>query len=242
LPQNWLLPELGEPNKVVPDRSHLFDAVVQLLATWAKQKPLLVILDDIHWIDEASSALLHYASRLLSHLPVQFACTARAVELNGNTAIAQVIQTLRREQRLQTLELSPLDRSETADLIRNIKLDQVPQLSLEMIDQVFHDSGGNPLFALEVTRALSVSTAPHTENLALLIGDRLQQLDPDARDILPWAAALGRSFQPTRIAQVADYPLTQLCVNFARSPEILPHNPIGLSRHPLFLICANLPQ
>jgi DNA-binding SARP family transcriptional activator len=58
----WLLPELGQPAAMPPDRSHLFDAVVQLLAAWATQVPLVVILDNIQWVDEASSALLNYAS------------------------------------------------------------------------------------------------------------------------------------------------------------------------------------
>lgn len=108
----FLLPEIGQPMKAPPDRSHLFDAVVQLLAEWANQNPLVVILDDIQWIDEASSALLHYAIRLLSHLSVRFACTARSGELEENGAISQVVQALRREQRLRTLRF----RSASYDL------------------------------------------------------------------------------------------------------------------------------
>ncbi|XHX77629.1 MAG: hypothetical protein RBJ76_24870 [Stenomitos frigidus ULC029] len=44
----------------------------------------------------------------------------------------------------------------------------------------------------------------------VVISDRLQQLDSAAHEFLPWAAALGRSFNPTMVAQVADYPLPQL--------------------------------
>ncbi|MEG4056904.1 MULTISPECIES: BTAD domain-containing putative transcriptional regulator [unclassified Microcoleus] len=69
----FLLPELGQPAPASPDmplaplreRSHLFDAVVQLLAECADRTPVLVILDDIQWIDEASSALLHYAQQTI---------------------------------------------------------------------------------------------------------------------------------------------------------------------------------
>lgn len=205
----FLLPEIGQPSKAPPDRSHLFDAVVQLLANWAAQTPLLVMLDDIQWIDEGSSALLHYASRLLTHLPVKFACTARSGELSKNAAISQVLQSLRREQRLNTIELQPFDRGNTAALIHAANTDHPFEMSLELIDRVFRDSGGNPLFVLEIARALSQRQS-HATDLAALIRDRLDQLEDKARDLLPWAAALGRSFKPAMVAQVADYPLPEL--------------------------------
>jgi DNA-binding SARP family transcriptional activator len=225
LPENlpttlgFLLPERGQPNLAPPDRSHLFEAVVQLLATWSAQAPIIVILDDIQWIDEASSALLHYASRLLHHLPVKFACTARSGELAENVAITQMIQGLRREQRLQTITVPAFDRSKTAELMHTLKTHYPFDLSLEMVDQVFTDSGGNPLFVLEITRALSSQSSPpnqwhstsdHQSNLEALIGDRLQHLDPRTRELLAWAAVLGHSFNPTLVAQVADCPLSQL--------------------------------
>lgn len=205
-----LLPELGVSGPDLPDRSHLFDAVVQLFAAQANHAPFLVVLDDIQWIDEASSALLHYAVRLLSHLPIQFACTARIGELEKNAAIERMLQALRREQRLRVLELQPFDRGQTADLIRSIQAINSSNISFELVDQVFSDSGGNPLFALEIARAWSHDRVAHGDNLEALIRDRLQRLDPSARELLPWAAALGRSFKPTAVAQVSDYALPQL--------------------------------
>ncbi|MBE9169324.1 AAA family ATPase [Pleurocapsales cyanobacterium LEGE 06147] len=206
----FLLPELGQPSQASFDLSHLFDAVVQLLAQWANQAPLLVLLDDIQWSDEASSALLHYAIRLLRSLPVLFACTARTGELEDNSAISRVLQVLRREQRLQTIELKPLDREQTADLIRNTQAIAPSELSLAVVNRVFIDSGGNPLFALEIARSLGSARPNQTRNIEVLIRDRLHQLDDEAREILPWAAALGRNFQPTTLARVSDYPLPQL--------------------------------
>jgi DNA-binding SARP family transcriptional activator/predicted ATPase len=231
----FLLPEIGQPVKAPPDRSHLFDAVVQLLAEWATQSPIVVMLDDIQWVDEASTALLHYASRLLSHLPVKFACTARSGELTENAAISRVVQALRREQRLTTLELQPFDRGRTAELIRSVITDRESALSLEVVDRVFVDSGGNPLFVLEVARALptrgrSLDQSVPVDNLEALISDRLQQLDPSAREFLPWAAALGRSFKPTTVAQVADYPLPQLLTaieQLERQSIIRPSTSVG---------------
>jgi len=214
---SFLLPEMGQPTKTAPDRpparlrerSHLFDAVVQLIAEWTNQAPLVVIFDDIQWIDEASSALLHYTIRLLGHLPVRFAYAGRSEELEENPVISRVVQALRRERRLRTLKLQPFDRAQTAELIRSVQIN-FSNLSVEAFDQVFTDSGGNPLFALEVARALSQNQSAHANDLEGLIGDRLQRLDDGAREVLPWAAALGRNFNPTIVAQVANYPLPQL--------------------------------
>ncbi|MEG3876189.1 BTAD domain-containing putative transcriptional regulator [Microcoleus sp. herbarium7] len=213
-----LLPEIGRspesgldrPPANLPDRSYLFDAVVQLLAQFADRTPVIVILDDIQWIDEASSALLHYAIRLLSHLRVGFACTGRSGEIEENGGAGRVVQALRRDRRLLTLELHPFDRAQTAELIRKQQAVNGLELSIELVDRVFIDSGGNPLFALEVARALSQDRSARADNLEALIRDRLHQLDDAAIEFLPWAAALGRSFQPTAVAHVADYPLPKL--------------------------------
>ncbi|MGB8699725.1 MAG: BTAD domain-containing putative transcriptional regulator [Thermosynechococcaceae cyanobacterium] len=234
----FLLPEVGQSIKAPPDRSHLFDAVVKLLAEWAAQATVVVILDDIQWIDEASSALLHYASRLLSHLPVKFACTARSGELSRNASIWPVFQALRREQRLTAMELQPFDRGTTSELIRSVHPAHAFDVSLELADRVFADSGGNPLFVLEIVRALSQHLSrhsygeppSHTDNLSALIRDRLQQLDDAARDLLPWATALGRSFNPMILEQVADYPVPQLLTAIAQLEQqsmIRPSNTVG---------------
>lgn len=206
----FLLPELGQPSQAPPDLSRLFDAVVQLLMQWATQAPLLVLLDDIQWIDEASAALLHYVMRLLRPLPVLFAFAARTAELTENSAISRIVQALRREQELQTLELHPLDREQTADLIRSNHAITPSELSLAVVNQVFIDSGGNPLFALEIARALGQNQFTPANTVEALIRDRLHQLDDATRELLPWAAALGRSFNPSTLAYVADYPVTKL--------------------------------
>lgn len=208
-----LLPEIPAqtaetPNIAHPDRStnrsRLFDAVVSLLSQLASEGTrILIILDDIQWLDEASTALLHYAIRLLSNTSVQFACAARSRELEENTWVLKFIRAIRREQRVRTIELHPLNRGQTTELVHAI--------STEINgDQVFADSGGNPLFALEVARALVQQETADSSNLETLIRDRLQQLDSTARELLPWAAALGRSFNPTILAQVADCSLTKL--------------------------------
>ncbi|MEM6436409.1 MAG: BTAD domain-containing putative transcriptional regulator [Cyanobacteria bacterium P01_D01_bin.115] len=205
----FLLPELGQPEQTLPDPSHLFDAVVSSLLQWADQSPLLLLFDDLQWMDDASAALLHYVIRVLRHYPLQIACTARPGELTANTAIADVLKALRREQRLHTLDLTPLNQAQTRELLGRSGTVEPSELSPSLVNQLFTESGGNPLFILELAKSQGYRP-DGSSTLESLIGDRLQQLDDHARGILPWAAAMGRSFDPATVAQVADYPITQL--------------------------------
>ncbi|WP_088889334.1 AAA family ATPase [Leptolyngbya ohadii] len=192
-----LFPETSPKPEEPADLRRLFDAVVRLLSQLSANQPTIVILDNIQWLDEASTALLHYASRLLGHTKVRFACAARARELATNQPVYKLVQSLRRENRLQTLELSLLNQAQTVKLVQEID---------HAIDgnQIFAESGGNPLFALEIARAIAQHGTASSESLEALIQDRLQQLDQPTREFLSWAAVIGRSFNPTTVAEIAD--------------------------------------
>ena len=58
-----LRPALGLPPSAPADRGRLFEAVLSLLRHLARRAPLAIVLDDLQWLDEASSALLHYVGK-----------------------------------------------------------------------------------------------------------------------------------------------------------------------------------
>lgn len=79
-----LIPELGTSTEAIGDRARLFDGVVDLLRQVSSDQPVVVILDDLQWIDEASCALLHYVVRHLdAPAGVLFAIGARTGEGSG---------------------------------------------------------------------------------------------------------------------------------------------------------------
>jgi DNA-binding SARP family transcriptional activator len=183
-----LLPELGAPRPGEGDRSRLFDAVVQLLTRLAAERPVALLLDDIHWFDEASAALLHYAAR--ARLPgMLLGCAARPGELGENPFAERPVRTLVREGLLEELRPSPLDADETGALARSLDPEVDPC-------RVFDESQGNPLFILEVIRARERGEKDARGSLEGLIGDRIARLDDTRRDLVCWAAALGRAFNP----------------------------------------------
>jgi DNA-binding SARP family transcriptional activator len=176
-------------------RDRLFAAVVEALAARARAAPfVLVALDDLHWFDPGSVELLHYAVRSARELPVLFALTVRAGELADNAPALRTLRSLRREASFEELELGPLGRDDTGELARLV------QRAVD-VDEVFRESGGNPLFALEVARAAPRGEAGEGATLAKVVRDRIAALPPAAADVLRWAAVLGPVF---RVAVLGD--------------------------------------
>lgn len=163
------------------DRAHLFDAVLAVLRS--RGAPALVLLDDLQWIDEASIALLHFAVRELHGSHVLFACAARSGELGDNAAALRLVRSLTRERRALRLDLGALDETALAELLR-------AHAYAADSARVHADTGGNPLYALEVARAVLRGAEP-AESLDVLLRDRLDGLDASAREVVGWAAAFG---------------------------------------------------
>jgi DNA-binding SARP family transcriptional activator len=191
-----LLPHWGPG--AVADRQELFDAVVELLQALAEEAPLALVIDDLQWLDEASAALLHFAVRTSGQGRRPLIATAgRTAELEENPAVSSLVRTVTRQRRLTRLELAPLSDRDTAQLAGAV----APAADAA---RVYAESGGNPLYAIEVARALARHGGAASDTLQHLIDERLEQLPSTARELLPWAAALGRSFELELLGRVAD--------------------------------------
>jgi len=177
-------------------RDRLFGAVVELVAARAHSAaPVLLAFDDVQWCDEASTMLLHYVARMNRHRPVLIALAARAGELNDNVPLCRALRALRRDAELVEIPLGTLSREETVELVKASGL-------AADADRVFAESGGNPLYALEVARALPHrrDALPHT--LKEVVHGRLEPLPAVAADVLRWSAVLGQTFRVDRLAQL----------------------------------------
>jgi DNA-binding SARP family transcriptional activator/tetratricopeptide (TPR) repeat protein len=199
-----LLPELGSTSAAPSDRNRLFDAVRQLLSSVGEpDAPTGLLLDDLQWFDEASTALLHFVARALADSRVVIACAARPGELAGNTAALALVRGLRRSGRLRQIPLGPLSPAETKGLVKTVgqNIDA---------DRVFTESEGNPLFALEVSRALTRGDHTISNTLEGLLRDHLGRLDEAARSLVDWAAVLGRKFSLDLLRKVSGIPVSDL--------------------------------
>jgi DNA-binding SARP family transcriptional activator/predicted ATPase len=210
-----LLPELATDSTDPSSRDRLFGAVVEILAARAHSAPpVVLVLDDVQWCDDASATLLHYATRMNRHRPLLVALGARAGELLDNAPMCRTVRALRHDGLLSEIRLGPLGRAETEELVRAV----APAADGA---RVFGESGGNPLFAIEAARA------PHRrEDVSLTLGElvreRLARLPAEAAHVLRWGAVLGAAFGETRLRDLT-----------AMEPEALVDALEQLERHAL---------
>lgn len=179
-----LAPLLGAAAQQGGSREQLFGAISELIAARAHSAPPVVLmLDDVQWLDAASIELLHYAVRTNRHRPLLLLFSARPGELPDNDAALRLVRQLGRDGLLAERELAPLPEADAGRLIRAV----APQADVEAICR---DSGGNPLFALELARGAGARESLPA-SVAGAIRERTETLPAGALEVLRWGAVAG---------------------------------------------------
>jgi DNA-binding CsgD family transcriptional regulator len=182
---------LVEPEGDPPDRRAIGLAVLNVLRTLSSAGPLLVAIDDAQWLDEPSAAVLAFAMRRLGAEPVGMLATVR---LTGGERPAVALEGWLPAERLR---LGPLNLAAVHELLRT-RLGLSP--SRPTLVRLHQAAGGNPLFALELGRALGEQgrepapdePLPVPAGLRALVRARLARLPAPARQSLLAMAALSR--------------------------------------------------
>ncbi|MGK2868581.1 MAG: BTAD domain-containing putative transcriptional regulator [Mycobacterium sp.] len=221
LRREWLDSDLGrlvEPRDsiragpVFPDSGgqfRLFEHVVTVVADIAARRPLVLIIDDLHWADVTSLQLFgHLAARLPDGAVVFGALRDRAPA--PGTELARVLAAASRVPGHRRIVLGPLDIDAVAELVRR-ETGRDP--GTDAIRRIRTRTGGNPFFVRELSRFLAdgggFSTAAPARSgvpstVRDVVRDRLSQLDGDAEALLQIAALMGRDVGLGLLARVAD--------------------------------------
>jgi class 3 adenylate cyclase/tetratricopeptide (TPR) repeat protein/DNA-binding XRE family transcriptional regulator len=223
LPERWpqvarLLPERhneapltqeGSPSGSAEDQQRLFWQVSGFLQALAAERPLAVLLDDLHWMDGASLALLLHLARHTRESPILLLGTYRDIEVAPTHPLAKGIHDLGRERLMERIEVQRLAREGTAELL-SATLDD-GQVSETVTALIHGPTEGNAFFAQEVLRAL-VERGDVTlidgqwelragvdvvlpENVRVIILERVARLSPAAREVLAVASVWGQTFR-----------------------------------------------
>lgn len=144
--------------------------ITELLRLWSVERPMLLVFEDVHWMDAPSWALLLQISRslLLLHVPMLLALTMRPMPANAHSA--QQIAMLSELPHTHQATLEPLDDEEIIQLIlRRLSLHPggLPEQIGKLIQQRV---GGNPLFALELVYTLRDQNVLHIETNPQFLG------------------------------------------------------------------------
>lgn len=196
----WTDATAGAP--AVEDSLRLYEAVAQLTGHLAHQRPLLLVLEDMHWADEASLRLLSFLAHHIAPWPVAIVVTTREEEIAGNPVLGTVLRDLGHEKLLAQVALSPLSRRDTAALVSSLARTGSGATELARItDQAWDASRGHPFMVVEIMRALEQGTVPRTtaalplpERVREVIAGRLGRLGERSRQLAGVAAVIGRPF------------------------------------------------
>ena len=154
-----LLPELGAQPATVQTtqgQPQLFEALLSLLDRLGRDRPLALVLEDIHWADRSTRAFLVFLARSLWNERVLVIATYRSDELHRRHPLRPLLAELERDTRARRIELSRLTRDELADLLADI-LGGAPDDDL--VERLYVRSEGNPLFTEELLAAGSTAGA-----------------------------------------------------------------------------------
>jgi DNA-binding CsgD family transcriptional regulator len=184
----WPVP--GAAEGLSGGREQLFEAVYRVLARLAQRRPVLLIVEDVHWIDRSSRDLLAFLVRTARRDALALVVTYRPDELHKGHPLRPFVAELERSGQAKRLDLEPLARSEVAEQLQAIA-GHVPDGTV--IERIFSRSEGNPFFAEELlaTAQDGGGQVPASLRQALLL--RVERLSATTRQVLQAAAVAGRS-------------------------------------------------
>jgi len=205
-----LLPELGSSRagSMERQRLNLQRALVAMLEAATGKELSAVILDDLHFADEASVEMLHSLVGVDGLDQLNWGFAQRTAE--GGPAAHALREALGKATALVEVPILPLDVAQMAKLVDCLA---IPALAGEGVaEQLVRFTGGNPLFALETLKDALAAGASQTQlregrlprpmNVGALIDRRLQQLSPEALALARVAAIAGSDFEPELAAHV----------------------------------------
>ncbi len=237
-------------------RKQTFIAMRNLLLAEARQKPLIMILEDLHWVDEVSLDLLAFLLDSIDDLPIMVLVISRPPLESSFDEILTLTQARLRE-RCRSIQLQNLSNEQSDRLLYSLLgMLEIPE---DFRTQILNRAAGVPFYIEEILRMLIDKQVlvyedgrwifPSGEDIELEVPDNLQdliltrfdRLEPIQRSILQTASVIGRQFNSGLLNEVMQYgkkvQLKQALSTLVEKAFILPHAEQGddgyLFRHVL---------
>jgi DNA-binding SARP family transcriptional activator len=205
-----LLPEVGwgagVAEKLSPEeeRSRLAEASSRLLDVISGERPLLLVIEDLHWSHPSSVSLLHHIARRKKRVLVLATFRDTELETAASATLQRAAGDLTRNGLLERIDLEPLPRADAEALVRvalttastKVKIRPGPLAAL---------SEGHPLFMLELMRSLleAPDDPDLPESLTSTIQARVERTSEYARRVLELSVVFGEAVSPTLLARAS---------------------------------------
>ena len=215
-----LFPDLPPPVELPPDqqRRYLFNNFLGFIERAARVTPNAFLIDDLHWADESTLALLQHIAPHAAQMPMLIVGTYRDVDLDAERPFAGTLETLTRQRLAHKIALKRLTQARVADLLAAMADQPAPD---PLVRAIFRETEGNPFFVEEVYQHLAeegklfdaagqwradlrVEELDVPEGIRLVIGRRIQRLCKESRQLLTIAAVVGRSFDLRLLSALGD--------------------------------------
>ncbi len=200
-------------------KDQAFTAVTKELLYLSSVKPLILVLEDMHWADSASLALLHYISRAIINEKILVLVTFRSEEIGRDAEgrldpLAETINLMGREGLFREIQLENLNQEGVREIAESMLGGRVDS---KLVERLLKESRGNPLFAVEFLRMLfeheklirekgqwrlSAEKLGMPSKVKEVIMRRIGVLRPNQRGVLDVASVIGDKFDPNLIAGV----------------------------------------
>jgi class 3 adenylate cyclase/tetratricopeptide (TPR) repeat protein len=210
-----LWPTLGEAGST--SREQLFEGVYRVLARLAERRLVVLIVEDLHWVDRSSRDLLGFLVRNARRDRLMLVATYRPDELQRGHPLRPFLAELERSGRAERLELEPLGRAELAEQLAAIGGVRPPR---SIVDGIFARCEGNPFFAEELLATAETGGSdelPGSLREVLLL--RVDRLAPTTQDVLRAAAVVGRSVDHRLLEDVSGVAESELLAALREAAE-----------------------
>ncbi len=217
------MPSAPAPARTDPqtERYLAFAAVVGLLEQVTAEAPVVLVLDDLHWADGPTLALLRHLVTEIEDCRILVLGTYRHSDLPREHQLALLLAALRREDHVTRMTLEGLTEAGVVALMELVAGHALDEGGLALAAALSAETDGNPFFVGEILRHLSESGAVKQDAggrwelagtpgaLALpqsvreVVRHRVERLGPDTCRLLSLAAVIGRDFELEVLARVA---------------------------------------
>ena len=194
--------EVGTPGAGIAS-GQLHEGIAVLLETFSRERPIVFVIEDLHWIDAASLTLLRFLMRALGSSRVLTVLSYRTEDVTRGHPVRAFLSEAERDRWVERRELGRLTRAQVRKLAKSLIVDEAPSESV--FDTVFRRSDGVPFFVEElvgIDGCRDEGEVPDTLRELLLA--RYERLSESAQELLRLIATGGVRISHALLAEVYD--------------------------------------